>query len=97
METITANLRQNIDTKLKGKNGRIVREIYAKTGNKPLWIGAKNSQKMAELIQALKDPLFNYKTNPSTRKRSKSCSTIWTTMLSHLPKKQPSMPVLTCF
>ena len=61
MESITANLKQGIATKLKGRDGKIVKEIYAKTGNRPLWIGEENREKMAKLIQALKDPLFNYK------------------------------------
>jgi len=61
MESISQDLQQAIATKLKGKNSAIVRDIYAKTGNQPLWIGAQNAQKMAQLIQALKDPLFNYK------------------------------------
>ncbi|MCB4751361.1 MAG: L,D-transpeptidase family protein [Sulfurovum sp.] len=61
MYTITANLRKSIATKLKGENGKIVKEIYAKTGNRPLWVGTKNAQKMSALIQAFKDPLFNYK------------------------------------
>jgi len=61
MESIASDLRHNIATKLKGKNASIVREIYAQNGNRPLWIGAQNADKMSELIQALKDPLFNYK------------------------------------
>jgi len=61
METVSANLQHAIDTKLKGENGEIVRKIYAKNGNRPLWIGAANAEKMSTLIQALKDPLFNYK------------------------------------
>jgi len=71
MESITQNLLYSIQTKLKGENGKIVREIYAKTGNRPLWIGTKNSDKMAELIQALKDPLFNYKNKPFDQKAIK--------------------------
>ncbi|MCF6206490.1 MAG: L,D-transpeptidase family protein [Sulfurovum sp.] len=71
METITSDLQQNIATKLKGKNGEIVRELYAKTGNRPLWIGAVNSEKMAQLIQALKDPLFNYKNKSFDQKNIK--------------------------
>jgi len=59
LENITADLKQGIATKLKGRDGAVVKEIYAKTGNKPLWIGAENQEKMAQLIQALKDPLFN--------------------------------------
>ncbi|WP_232087482.1 L,D-transpeptidase family protein [Sulfurovum sp. ST-21] len=71
MENITQNLLYSIQTKLKGENGKIVREIYAKTGNRPLWIGTENSDKMAELIQALKDPLFNYKNKPFDQKAIK--------------------------
>jgi len=71
MESITENLHKGIATKLKGKNGEIVREIYAKTGNEPLWIGAGSSEKMSELIQALKDPLFNYKNKPFDQKAIK--------------------------
>lgn len=61
MENITLNLQQGLQTKLKGQNKAIIQNIYAKTGNKPLWIGAQNGKKMSALIQALKDPLFNYK------------------------------------
>ena len=71
MESITQNLRHAIETKLKGKNGDIVRRVYEKTGNKPLWIGAANSEKMSELIQSLKDPLFNYKNKPFDQKAIK--------------------------
>jgi murein L,D-transpeptidase YcbB/YkuD len=71
MESITQNLQHAIETKLKGKNGNIVKEIYTKTGNRPLWIGAQNTKKMAELIQALKDPLFNYKNKPFDQKAIK--------------------------
>ncbi|RLA70967.1 MAG: murein L,D-transpeptidase [Epsilonproteobacteria bacterium] len=61
METIAANIQKSLSTHLKGKNKAIVKNLYAKTGNKPLWIGKKNEKKMSQLIQALNDPLFNYK------------------------------------
>ena len=61
METIAANIQKSLSTHLKGKNKAIVQSLYAKTGNKPLWIGKKNEKKMGQLIQALNDPLFNYK------------------------------------
>jgi len=38
-----------------------VQNLYARTGNKPLWVGTANKQKMSQLIQALNDPLYNYK------------------------------------
>jgi murein L,D-transpeptidase YcbB/YkuD len=61
MENISQDLQHSIATKLKGENAQIVRKIYASNENRPLWIGAANEEKMSALIQALKDPLFNYK------------------------------------
>ncbi|MFK5938206.1 MAG: L,D-transpeptidase family protein [Sulfurimonas sp.] len=61
METIATNIQKSLPTHLKGKNKAIVQNLYAKTGNTPLWIGKKNEKKMSQLIQALNDPLFNYK------------------------------------
>jgi len=61
MENITVNLQGLLQTHLKGQNKAIVQNIYTNTGNKPLWIGSQNRKKMSQLIQALKDPLFNYK------------------------------------
>jgi murein L,D-transpeptidase YcbB/YkuD len=61
MESISADLQSALHSHLKGKNKAIVENLYAQTGNKPLWIGERNREKMSELIQALKDPLFNYK------------------------------------
>lgn len=61
MESIAANIQRTLPTHLKGKNKAIVQNLYAKTGNKPLWIGKGNKKKMSQLIQALGDPLFNYK------------------------------------
>ncbi len=64
MENIKANLQYSIQTKLKGSTGELVKKVYAGARNEPLWIGAQNTQKMSELIQALEDPLFNYKNKP---------------------------------
>jgi murein L,D-transpeptidase YcbB/YkuD len=61
IETISANIQHDLQTKLSGQNKAIVRNLYNRTGNKPLWIGAANKQKMSQLIQALNDPLYNYK------------------------------------
>ena len=71
MESISADLQHAIATKLKGRNGEIIRKIYAANRNQPLWIGAANSEKMSALIQALKDPLFNYKNKPFDQKAIK--------------------------
>jgi len=61
IENISANLVHGLHSSLKGKNKTIIQNIYKETGNKPLWIGKKNSKKVSNLIQALNDPLFNYK------------------------------------
>jgi murein L,D-transpeptidase YcbB/YkuD len=71
MENITINLQSLLQTHLKGKNKDIVKNIYIQTGNKPLWIGTHNTKKMSQLIQALKDPLFNYKNKALDQKAIK--------------------------
>jgi murein L,D-transpeptidase YcbB/YkuD len=71
MENITINLQSLLQTHLKGKNKDIVKNIYMQTGNKPLWIGTHNTKKMSQLIQALKDPLFNYKNKAFDQKAIK--------------------------
>ena len=71
MENITVNLQSLLQTHLKGQNKPIIQNIYAQTGNKPLWIGTQNTKKMSQLIQALKDPLFNYKNKQFDQKAIK--------------------------
>ncbi len=61
MENIAANIQRTLPTHLKGKNKAIVQNLYAKSGNKALWVGKQNKKRMSQLIQALNDPLFNYK------------------------------------
>ena len=61
MENIAANIQRTLPTHLKGKNKAIVQNLYAKSGNKALWVGRQNKKRMSQLIQALNDPLFNYK------------------------------------
>ena len=71
MENITINLQSLLQTHLNGQNKNIVQNIYIQTGNKPLWIGNYNIKKMSQLIQALKDPLFNYKNKSFDQKAIK--------------------------
>jgi murein L,D-transpeptidase YcbB/YkuD len=71
MENITGNLQNLLQTHLKGQNKPIIQNIYNQTGNKPLWIGTQNTKKMSQLIQALKDPLFNYKNKQFDQKAIK--------------------------
>ena len=61
MESIGQNIQTSLPKLLKGKNRPIVEQIYAQTNYVPLWAGKANERKTAQLIQALKDPLFNYK------------------------------------
>jgi hypothetical protein len=71
MENVTLNLQGLLQTHLKGQNKLVIQNIYAQTGNKPLWIGSHNTKKMSQLIQALKDPLFNYKNKQFDQKAIK--------------------------
>ena len=61
MENVGQNIQTSLPTLLKGQNREIVANIYAQTNYVPLWVGKNNERKAAQLIQALKDPLFNYK------------------------------------
>lgn len=61
MENIVANISHALQTRIKGENKEIIQGIYARTGNKALWIGRGNEKKTSDLIQTLNDPLFNYK------------------------------------
>ncbi len=71
VDTISANIQRDLQTKLSGQNKAIVQNLYNRTGNKPLWVGAANKQKMSQLIQALNDPLYNYKEKPFNQKAIK--------------------------
>ena len=61
MENVGQNIQTSLPTLLKGQNREIVANIYAQTNYVPLWVGKNNEKKTSQLIQALKDPLFNYK------------------------------------
>jgi murein L,D-transpeptidase YcbB/YkuD len=61
IENISAHIEKGLQTRIKGQNKPIIQNIYTQTGNKPLWIGSQNKTKTSHLIQALNDPLFNYK------------------------------------
>lgn len=64
IENISADIQSSLQTYLKGENRPIILNLYEKREYKPLWIGNKNRVKRNQLIQALKDPLFNYKDKP---------------------------------
>jgi len=64
VENISSHIQGSLDTRLKGQNKNIVKHLYAKSGNMPIWMGKGNKEKLTELISALKNPLFNYKNKP---------------------------------
>ncbi|CAA6827964.1 MAG: Peptidoglycan-binding domain 1 [uncultured Sulfurovum sp.] len=59
------NISQHIVTStqkfVKGKNKPIVASIYAESYYRPLWIGNHQKAKMSQLLNAIKNPFFNYK------------------------------------
>ena len=71
MDNISIHIQKGVHTRIKGQNKAIIQNIYEKTGYKPLWIGNKNQAKTSQLIQALNDPLFNYKNKPLDQKSIK--------------------------
>ncbi|HEY9189359.1 MAG TPA: L,D-transpeptidase family protein [Sulfurovum sp.] len=64
IENISAHIQQGLKTRIKGQNKEIIQNIYQETDYKPLWIGNQDRKKTSHLIQALNDPLFNYKNKP---------------------------------
>ena len=71
MENISVHIQKGLQTRIKGQNKPIIQNIYAQTGDKPLWIGSQNRTKTSHLIQALNDPLFNYKNKSFDQKSIK--------------------------
>ena len=71
IENISRHIQNGLQTRLKGQNKPIIQNIYEQTGNQPLWIGMNNRKKAGQLIQALNDPLFNYKNKPFDQKSIK--------------------------
>jgi len=71
MENISAHIQIGLQTRISGQNKPIIQNIYAQTGDKPLWIGNQNKTKTSHLIQALNDPLFNYKNKSFDQKSIK--------------------------
>jgi len=61
IDTISSNLQNALQTRIKGVNKNIVNHIYSQNNYQPLWVSANSETKMSQLIAALKDPLFNYK------------------------------------
>jgi len=71
MESISNNIKTSLPRIIKGQNKAIIENIYVQSGYQPLWIGKKNKNKTSHFIQALNDPLFNYKNKSFDQKSIK--------------------------
>ena len=61
VESISSEIENAIDTRLRGPNKALVKKLYDEVGYRPLWFGSGNEAKTSQLIKAANDPLFNYK------------------------------------
>jgi len=66
-DAISAALQRTLAHHLPSSQASQLRYIYKANHNRPFWIGQANSAKMSQMIQALEDPLFNYKFKPFDR------------------------------
>ena len=55
------DIKHSIDKYIHSGSIKTVDALYKANGYKPLWVGDKNNKHFIELIDALADPLFNYK------------------------------------
>ena len=71
IQEVSSHLQNSLQTKLKAnnKNTPIVKSIYKAFGNRPIWI--EDSTKVSRLIQALKNPMYNYKNKAFDQKAIK--------------------------
>jgi murein L,D-transpeptidase YcbB/YkuD len=69
IQDVNIHLQTSLQTKLKGKNAPIIKEIYKSFDNQPIWVG--DSAKMSSLIQALKNTRYNYKNKAFDQKAIK--------------------------
>jgi len=71
LQEVSLHLTNSLDLKLKdsNKNKPIIKDIYKAFDNKPIWVD--NSTKVSTLIQALKNPMYNYKNKAFDQKSIK--------------------------
>lgn len=71
IDEISYNLQNSLQNKLSlsNPNAPLVKQIYKASKNNPVWI--INKTKMSELIQALKNPMYNYKNKAFDQKAIK--------------------------
>ena len=59
------NIKTDISKSISNKNNRyIINKIYSKNNYRPLWYSKRDSSKRSKLINALTNPLYNYKNLP---------------------------------
>lgn len=58
---ISTNIKSELSSHLKGRFKDSVKSIYENNEYRALWVGDRNTQKFSTLLDALGDPLFNYK------------------------------------
>ena len=71
IDDISYNLQDSLQNKLSlsNPNASLIKQIYKASKNKPVWV--TNKAKMSELIQALKNPMYNYKNKAFDQKAIK--------------------------
>ncbi|HIP61961.1 MAG TPA: murein L,D-transpeptidase [Sulfurovum sp.] len=60
-EALSASIKAGISTHATGHFKNSVKSLYEKNGYKSLWVGDNGAQQFSELLDALGDPLLNYK------------------------------------
>jgi len=60
-EALSASIKAGISTHATGHFKNSVKSLYEKNGYKSLWVGDNSTQQFSELLDALSDPLLNYK------------------------------------
>jgi murein L,D-transpeptidase YcbB/YkuD len=71
IDDISYNLQDSLQNKLSlsNPNASLIKQTYKASKNKPVWV--TNKAKMSELIQALKNPMYNYKNKAFDQKAIK--------------------------
>jgi len=71
LDTVSSEIQNAITTHLRGTNKALIIKLYENNGYRPLWFGNGNESKTSQLIQALNEPLFNYKNKDFNRRSIK--------------------------
>ena len=72
IQNISQNIQSMIQTQSTGKYKNYLKFLYQQNGYTPLWVGENHTVKMSQLINALQNPLYNYKNKPLNQHKIKS-------------------------